>query len=132
MFCLTSKIVPLPHRQRGRPRQNQGRPFSSTADKNFFHLITREIIANICKIQSLMTFRQQCISRTWAAQSFLFSSSRPPCTMGNRFCLSGRVWAEIHLRSKTIDCVKYTWGTKQLIQVKKVSNKPGEQTNPLN
>ena len=122
MFCLTSKIVPLPHRQRGRPRQNQGRLSSSAANRNFFHLITRKIIANICKIQSLMTFRQQCISRTWAAQSFLFSSSRPPCTMGNRFCLSGLVWAEIHLGNKTIDpSVKYTCRAKQSTEVR-VSN----------
>ena len=34
---------------------------------------------------------------TWSAQSFLLSSSSPPCTMGNRFWRSGRGWAERHL-----------------------------------
>ena len=37
---------------------------------------------------------------TWSAQSFLLSSSSPPCTMGNRFWRSGRGWAERHLAGR--------------------------------
>ena len=31
---------------------------------------------------------------SWLAQSFRFSTSKPPWTIGNRFCLSGLKWGE--------------------------------------